>query len=82
MDSDDTPDFELCEYAIRALCTREQLRALDTPPRWHLGPPQREEFMTPEKYAIGMRGYADRVISENTPVCHAETQPQLEQPAP
>ena len=66
MHTDDSPDRELCESAIRAICTREQLRAIDLPPRWHLNPPQREEFMTPEEYAIGMREYADRVLSENT----------------
>ena len=62
---DGTSDFDLCEAAIRALCTREQLCALGVPPRWHLHPPQREEFTTPEGYALGMRAYAVRVLSEN-----------------
>jgi hypothetical protein len=57
-------DFEKCEYWIDKLLSNKQKSIINCPyPFWELNPPQREEYLTPYSYALGMKDYADRVIN-------------------
>jgi len=57
-------DFEECEYWIsRELSIRQKRIIYSGKPYWEFDPPQRESYLTPLDYAIGLREYADRVLA-------------------
>lgn len=61
-------DWEECESEINLLLTDAEKTALTQHPIWSLDPPQRESYLSPTSYALGLKAYAKRVIKHNKAV--------------
>lgn len=61
--SETEDDAKECGRLIGELLTESQRQILGEPPVWDLDPPQREEYLSPHDYVMGLGYYADRVSS-------------------
>jgi len=63
LDPNNLSDWDECEFWISQKLNNDQKRIMGAKnPYWEFDPPQRESYLTPLDYVIGMRSYADRVL--------------------